>query len=148
MKGFNNSHHFAIGGLLIFLCAFVPRVDAEEIAFYVSPEGNDSWSGDGMARPFASIGKARDVIRALKKKDGLTQPVTVYLRGGLYELEETIVFTLEDSGTRACPITYTAYEDEEPVVSGGRGITGPWRDYQGEIKVCTIPAVRDGTRMK
>ena len=115
--------------------------NAGETPLYVSPEGNDSWSGESIDKPFATIQKARDAIREMRRKNGLTEPVTVYIRGGLYELDETIVFTLEDSGTKACPITYTAYKDEEPVISGGRSITGPWTDYKGQIKVCTIPAV-------
>ncbi len=118
--------------------------NAAEIAFYVSPDGNDSSSGDGIDRPFATIQRARDAIRALKNGAGLTQPVTVYIRGGLYELDETLVFTREDSGTQPAPITYTAYKAEEPIISGGRSIVGPWRDYKGEIKVCDIPAVKQG----
>ena len=126
-------------------CSFTPSANAGEIALYVSPKGNDSWTGDSIDKPFATIQRARDAIREIKKKSGLTKPVTVYIRGGLYELTETIVFTLEDSGTRACPITYTAYKDEEPVISGGREINGSWKKHKGKIMVCTIPEVKKGT---
>ncbi len=143
MKSSKNTPILVIVSFAVLLCSFTPRSTAEEIALYVSTEGDDSWAG-GIDRPFATIEKARDAIRAIKKEGPLTTPVTVYIRGGLYELEETIVFTLEDSGTRACPITYTAYKNEEPIISGGRSITGPWTDYKGEIKVCTIPAVTEG----
>ncbi|MFC1739622.1 right-handed parallel beta-helix repeat-containing protein [Planctomycetota bacterium] len=138
----------------LFLCGCVNNqvrgpedpllADADEIALYVSPEGNNSWSGDSIDKPFVTIQKARDAIRSMKKESGLTQPVTVYIRGGLYELSETLVFTLEDSGTEACPITYTAYKNEEPVISGGRKITGTWKNYRGKIKVCTIDEVKKG----
>ena len=126
------------------LCSVITAANAEELAIYVSPNGNDSWKGDSIESPFATIQRARDAIRVIKKKSGLTKPVTVYLRGGTYELSETLVFTLEDSGTDTCPITYTAYKDEKPVISGSRKITGTWKNYKGEIKVCTIPEVKEG----
>ena len=144
MKQFKNPRMLVIVIFLLVLCSFAKVTCAEEIALYVSSKGNDSWSGDSISKPLATIQKARDNIRAIKKKDGLTKPITVYIRGGLYELSETLVFTIDDSGTRACPITYTAYKDEKPIISGGRRITGPWKDYKDEIKVCTIPAVREG----
>ena len=144
MKCFKNSQILVVVALSLLLCSFVSRAQAGEIALYVSPKGNDAWPGDSIGKPFATIQKARDTIRAMKKKGELTKPVTVYIRGGLFELEETLVFTLEDSGTRDCPITYTAYKEEKPVISGGRKITGPWKDYKGKIKVCSIPEVREG----
>ena len=133
--------------LVMVLCSFVTMANAEELAIYVSPNGNDSWKGDSVETPFATIQRARDAIRAIKKKSGLTKPVTVYLRGSTYELSETIVFTLEDSGIRSCPITYTAYKNEKPIISGGRMISGQWKNYKGRIKVCLIPEVREGKWM-
>ena len=141
MSTFKNCRILVIVILAALICSYA---NAEEIAFYVSTEGNDSWTGDSTDRPFVTIQKARDAIRAIKKRGPLTKPVTVYIRGGLYELSETLVFKPEDSGTESYPITYTAYEDEKPVISGGRSITGPWTDYKGKIKVCTIPAVTEG----
>ena len=59
--------------------------------FYVSPAGNDQWTGklpqandqktDG---PLASLASARDAIRKLKAESGLTEPVTVHIAEGLY----------------------------------------------------------------
>ncbi len=145
MKCFKISHMLTVVGLSLLLSSFVSMAQADEIVLYVSHEGNDAWRGGSIDRPFASIQKARDAIRAMKKEDGLNEPVTVYIRGGLYELDEPIVFTLEDSGTRTCPITYTAYRDEKPVISGGRGIDVSWKKYEGEIMVATIPEVKQGT---
>ena len=143
-----NSHksfQLSVGVIAIsFSSFFLPLANAEEIAFYVSTEGNDKWAGNSISKPFATIQKARDVIREIKKQGGLTKPVTVYIRGGLYELSETLVFAPEDSGTESFPITYAAYKDEKPVISGGRKITGTWQDYKGKIKVCTIPQIKEG----
>ena len=61
--------------------------------FFVARNGNDAWGGtrpepaanktDG---PFASLERARDAIRALKKSGQLTHGATVHIRGGVYEL--------------------------------------------------------------
>ena len=59
----------------------------------------------GFRWPLATISKARDIIRSLHS----SEPVTVYLRGGTYELTKPVVFTPRDSGTEQAPITYCAY---------------------------------------
>lgn len=103
------------------------------VTFYVAPNGNDRWSGslpspnrrrtDG---PFATVQRAIEAIRQLKQRQGgtLRQPVTVFLRGGTYFLEEPLRLTPEDSGTESCPITFAAYRNERPILSGGRLIQG------------------------
>ena len=119
--------------------------------FFVSKDGNDAWSGKLAAPnvqktdgPFATVARVRDTIREMKAQQSLSEPVTIMVRGGTYFLEDTLVFTPEDSGTKDCPITYMAYPGEKPVLSGGRKITVPWRTYQGEIMVCSIPEVKEG----
>ena len=144
MKTLKNSHVSHLSILVFWLCSWISIPGAADITLYVSPDGNDSWAGDSLDKPFATIYKARDAIRAIKEKGPLTSPVTVYIRGGTYELPATLVFTLEDSGTKTCPITYTAYRDEKPVISGGRGIDASWKKHEGEIMVCTVPEVREG----
>ncbi|MCS7193190.1 MAG: right-handed parallel beta-helix repeat-containing protein, partial [Armatimonadetes bacterium] len=95
---------FIMGVILV-----VKGVSAQvkEIAFYVSPNGNDAWSGklpspnktktDG---PFATLHRAVEAVRQLKRQQGgkLKQPVTIYLRQGFHFLREPIVLTPEDSG--------------------------------------------------
>lgn len=99
--------------------------------FFVSTKGSDAWSGtlaepnaqqtDG---PFATLGQARDAVRALGKKK--LRDVLVLVRGGTYRLNETLVFGQQDSGRRDFKNTYAAYLGEEPVFSGGRTIEG-WK---------------------
>lgn len=122
------------------------------IVFYVSTNGNDAWSGkltepnasksDG---PFATLARARDAIRRIKAraKGGLKKPVTVIVRGGKYYLDETFVLGSEDNGVRECPITYTAYPGEKPILSGGRKITG-WKPCKGKILQCELPESKGG----
>ena len=82
---------------------------------HVSPDGNAAWSGrlakpnagqtDG---PMASLAGARDAIRKLKAQGAVTKPIRVLVADGLYSLTEPLVFTPEDSGTDAAPVTYEA----------------------------------------
>ncbi len=96
--------------------------------FHVSPRGNDTWSGkpadpnpaqtDG---PFATLERARDAIRSMKKAGGLAQGgVTVLIRGGIYHRAATFDLTKEDSGTPDSPIVYRAYPGETVRFTGGK----------------------------
>ncbi len=119
----------------------------EQVTFFVAPDGNDAWSGmkpdpAGDDGPFATLERARDAIRELKGLQGtLRQPVTVYLREGIYPLTAPFVLTPNDSGTEACPVTYAAYENETPILSGGRTITG-WQPGEDGLWVAQIPEVQ------
>ncbi len=118
--------------------------------FYVATNGDDSFSGklsvpnksrtDG---PFASITKARDAIRKLKKAKGLKKPITVMVRKGTYFLDKTIVFTPEDSGTEKYPITYRGYPGEKVTISGGKVIKGKWKKYSKNIWTIHLPEVEE-----
>ena len=102
--------------------------ESQPAVFYVATDGSDAWSGKLAAPntaktdgPFATLQRARNSVRELKvAQEGLTQPVTVMVRGGRYYLESTFDLTAADSGTAQAPVTYTAYPGETPVISGGR----------------------------
>jgi hypothetical protein len=122
----------------------------EGLTLYVSPDGSDVWSGratsprtGGTDGPFATITRARNAIRALPPEVRRRTPVTVLIRGGRYELGETLVFGPEDSGTAAAPITYAAYPGERPVLSGGRRLAG-WSHTRGSKWWVQLPDVLNG----
>lgn len=101
-----------------------------QTTFYVSPAGNDAWSGSiavpnatGTDGPFASPVQARDTIRAARAQ-GITNSFRVELRTGTYVLTEPLVFSPEDSGSEETPVVWRGYEQEKPVLSGGRLIEG------------------------
>jgi hypothetical protein len=97
--------------------------------FYVAVDGNDDFTGTAAEHvkntqngPFASLKRARDAVRAFKKTNP-NKDIHVLIRGGVYQLDETVVFGLEDSGSDNFTITYAAYAGEFPVFSSGRHIT-------------------------
>lgn len=107
----------------------------EELTLSVSTNGDDAWSGrlaepntDCTDGPFASVERARDAVRELKRQQGgaLWQPVTVCVSGGTLFLNQPLQLTHEDSGTAECPVTYAGHGGETPVLSGGKLVTG-WK---------------------
>ncbi len=132
----------------------------DEMALYVSPAGNDTWSGTlaepnraGTDGPLATVQAARDRIRTqTRAAGGLRKPVRVMLRSGVYRLDAAIVFESSDSGTEACPVTYQAYPGERPVISGGRPISGWQNDdsahsrtrCEGKLWRAAVPRLKDG----
>ncbi len=111
--------------------------------FFVSPAGDDTAQGTDIDQPFRTLERARDAIRELKQGGDLDAPVTVYLRGGHYALTQPLVLKPVDSGTADCPVLYRAYENEQPVITGGRKIAG-WKKNRDNVWTTDVPAVKAG----
>ena len=125
--------------LLFSIVSFSFSQQKESIKFYVSPNGNDSNIGT-LDEPFKTIEHAKQTIRKLSDQERHTD-IDVYLRGGNYILDKTIVFELEDSGLGDTKITYLAYKDETPVISSGVQIKG-WKKLKTYPK--SLPEVAKG----
>ncbi|MEI6322133.1 MAG: right-handed parallel beta-helix repeat-containing protein [bacterium] len=93
--------------------------------FYVAPDGDDALDGlapvkSGSSGPFATISRARNEIRKLRQSGILKDGIAVNLRGGVYQLPESLVLTKEDSGSESSPVVYRAFKDENPRLAGGK----------------------------
>ena len=87
--------------------------------FFVAPNGDDCADGS-EAKPFASVARAQQAIRDLKKSGQYPKSgVCVYLRGGRYPMHKRILFEECDSGNPGAPVVWRAYKDEKPVFHGG-----------------------------
>ncbi len=105
----------------------------ERKILYVSPSGNDGDPGT-LERPFATLERARDEIRSVKRAGRLPEGgLTVFLREGRYFREETFDLRPEDSGEERAPVIYAAYPGERPVVLGGKPIVG-WKPLTENVK--------------
>ncbi|NCO40126.1 MAG: hypothetical protein GW892_15600 [Armatimonadetes bacterium] len=102
----------------------------QPLSFYVATDGNDAWSGTLAAAnagktdgPFATLTRARDAVRALKATAPLPAGgVTVMVRAGTYEQQQTFELTAADSGTPEAPVIYRAAAGEEVRLTGGRAV--------------------------
>ena len=94
---------------------------------WVSPQG--SAQGDGsMAKPYATLDQALRKARELRRLEdpAIASGITIYLKGGVYPLAETVFIRPEDSGTASSPTVIRAADGEQPILSGGRRIDG-WK---------------------
>ncbi len=121
---------------------FSSMLFAASADYYVSPDGSDRNQGT-LDKPFATLEKARNAVRR-HIGAGLEKDVVVQLRGGVYSLHRTLEFGPEDSGTSEHAITYAAYPGEQPILSGGRVITG-WKQGKGNLWTVKLKDVKKGT---
>jgi hypothetical protein len=97
---------------------------ATQTTYYVAPNGSDSNPGT-QAQPFATISKARDVIRTINSN--MTGDIYVYVTSGNYYVNSTISFDERDSGTNGYNIIYKSLNGPGTVAFvGGQNVTSAW----------------------
>ena len=102
----------------------------------------ESFGGELVVSPEGmSPQEALFAIRAAKA-GGDRGSWTVRVKEGLYTLNETLVFTPEDSGEPDAPVTWIG-EGEKSVFAGGARLTG-WKDVGGGVWSAPIPSAPDG----
>jgi hypothetical protein len=115
---------------------------ADQVAqIHVDPNGQNTNAGTREA-PLATIDAAREAARKLVRHMDAGQ-VNVVIHGGVYRIEEPIIFASEDGGTESVSVTYTAAPGERPVISGGRTIAG-FKVNDDGTWVTEIPDVKSG----
>jgi len=108
----------------------IPPFPKPAATFYVAPDGADTNHGT-LEKPFATLERARDAIRARKSKRSLPKGgVTVFVRGGVYRRHATFELIQRDSGAADAPIVYRAAPGETPRFLGSIRLRGfhPTRD--------------------
>lgn len=121
-------------GLTVVLCGIISAPACAQTRLFISPVGNDAWSGKLAAPnaertdgPFATLEAARDAIRRLKKQSGSpTGGVVVELAAGTYQRSRAFELSSDDSGTADSPITYRAAKGAEVRIVGGKLVTA-WK---------------------
>lgn len=128
-----------------------PVVAPPPVRYFVSPKGNDAWSGrfavpNRNNGPFKSITRARDAVRTMRRTLGVRRPIRVVLRAGTYFLSEPLDFGPEDSGSADAPVVYAAEPGATVILSGGRRLEGGhWSEANSHTAwVVDIPEVKAG----
>lgn len=89
------------------------------LSYFVSPKGRDTNPGT-LAKPFATLERARDAVRAQKVRGLLPAGgAVINLRGGTYAVTNTFELGEADSGSVGAPVVYRAWQQEKPVFDGG-----------------------------
>jgi hypothetical protein len=130
--------------LAVAALALASATEKTAAEFHVAPSGNDAGSGTA-AQPFATLERARDAVRSLKSEPGALPAggVTVWVRGGVYALERSLVFTPADSGTPEAPVVYAAWPGETPILSGGVALRDWTVTAEGHWQT-VVPGVKEG----
>ena len=105
----------------------------DTVRFYVSPDGNDAWSGRhaspddaGTDGPLATLHACQTKIRESRRAsaEAAARPVLVVVREGTYTLSASLHLSAEDGGTSSAPVIWRAHPGEHVVISGGRELSG------------------------
>ena len=137
---------FFILSIIITNCGRGP----ESLTFYVSPEGDDAWSGiladpnnsddDG---PFKTPERARSAVRTALM-DGLSSgSVTVSIRAGVYSFDSSFTLEAADGGMDGAPIVWRAHPGEDVRFIGGRTVAGFAPIPDGHMLDRLAPDARD-----
>lgn len=109
--------------------------------FVVATNGSDANPGTAD-KPFATLARARDAVRKPNAEGPAKEMLTVWVRGGTYALRDTLPFGPDDSAAPKQRIVYAAYPGEQPILSGGREITG-WKRGEGKRWTAEVPATAE-----
>ena len=119
---------FRLHPLIHFLVALAlcgSNVASAAADFYVDPvSGNNANNGTSTATAFKTLDKARQAVALVNA--GMTEDITVHLRGGIHRLSATLALGPADSGMNGFDVVYRNYENEVPVISGGVDLSGGW----------------------
>jgi hypothetical protein len=124
----------------MFAC-FLPLLGSAETRYFVSPEGNDAWSGlrpdeafVGGGGPFRTLARAQRALRELNTKKLLTGDVHIVLAEGEYAVPGGLSIGAEDLGGAGASIVYMAapgakviIRGDVPLVDWRREPAGPYR---------------------
>jgi hypothetical protein len=131
--------------LALFLCSGELLMGSTQATLYLSPTGNDANNGTSPARAFATLQRARDVVRPLLARQ--TGDIVVEVLKGDYSVTDTIAFTDEDSGTNGFNVIY---KNHDAIGSarflGGTRASG-WTRYKNDIYQANVGAGLDFTTL-
>lgn len=102
-----------------------------EYDLVVAPDGNDQGAGT-PDDPLRTIEGAKERLKSVKSSLP-DERITVYIRGGRYELMDVLTFTEEDVGN----VSFVSYDHEEVIISGAKAISGFNEESVNGVRVFT-----------
>lgn len=115
--------------VFLIVCSLGKAAEFSSVVIYVSPRGNDTAMGT-KEDPLATLEMAWQRVNHILGK----QPVTIYLRDGKYAIQQPLVITANQSGTKECPLIIAGYPGEKAVLAASRSWTGlSWSYYRDGI---------------
>lgn len=104
----------------IYCIALTAAAPLFAMELHVAPGGDDAGAGSAVA-PYATLERARDAVRAAKTSGEMpADGVTVWVHGGDYFLDGSLLLGSEDSGEVGRSVRFAAPEGQMPRLIGGR----------------------------
>lgn len=136
---------------LFGLLGCVAAVPEPALTLYVSPHGNDGWSGalpapnsENTDGPFATLERARDYLREFRPVARLKAgPIEVRIAGGIYERNASFELAEQDGGSEHAPVIYAAMEGQVARLVGGRRVPGFHKLSDDAIRGRLSPEARE-----
>lgn len=98
-----------------------------EIAFsqviFISPNGDDNNPGSKQS-PVASLNRATQIAREIRKQPKLNQPIVIKIGSGQYFMTETLQLNPSDGGPKNSPFVFRGEGPTPPIFYGGRKLPG------------------------
>jgi hypothetical protein len=117
--------------LIIFPAGLFAQIVDDAQTFYISPGGNDKAKGS-IDAPFASVQRALDEVKIIRKRDS-SQAIMILLRQGTYYLKKPLLITSEEASGNKTPLTITNFFKEKVILSGGEKLNLKWEPYKDGI---------------
>lgn len=123
----------------------LPVVPTSARVFSVESSGDDA--GDGStARPFRTVERARDAVRAWRREQGAKASdggVVIEVGSGRFPVSHTLVLGTEEAGSANAPFVVRARPGNSPVLSGGLAVRGWAPLADAVVRNRLDPAARD-----
>ncbi len=126
--------------------------EKSDLEIFVSLGGSEKADGT-KENPFGSIEKAKNAVRGFIKK-GFSGNITVFLREGTYYIEKEIEFNEADCFPHTHHVVYSAYNNENVHIIGGKVLSdwekaekGLQKAYVGENVNCKYLCVDGRLKM-
>jgi hypothetical protein len=136
----NNKSNFI--KYIITACFVLLSVGINATEIWVSPKGDNKNPGTEL-KPLATLDMAIRKARELRRLSdpAVKNGIHIFLKGGIYELQDPVFIRPEDAGTLASPTIIQNAKNEKPVLSGGILVKG-WK--KASSKVEGLPAIAKG----
>ncbi len=114
---------------ILLFTLILTATSIQSATFYVSPTGDDSWSGslagpneNDSDGPFLTLERAVGRVKEIQREAGNQIKTVVKIRGGRYERTEPIILSGVGVGNSDAGTLIEAYPGEEVVFSGGTSV--------------------------
>lgn len=109
------------------VASVMPNVYAESsvLRLYVSPNGNDAFSGTAEA-PYKTIKRAARAVEVLNRNGNISSysEVEINLSGGIYSVGNGITFYSDNAGNDNTRITFRAADGERVTINSASAVNG------------------------